>query len=375
MLRARKVAKKRTSKSVNRMVDKKVLGNEPDLRGDTSNTDLIKALSWYRTFYDKEDSKKFTIAYMLEEKQDKEFVRSLRKVDADKFSNLGFIARILSLGGVIPIESLEHFWERVRALPSSLVDAVDTPAAAATVAPVSVQDRVRNRAENLIADLEDSLDIFYRDGETFNAVEFLRANDVKGQVASKIADYYRPLYAEVFDALQGKDPQLKEAYSSYKKAGLKTYVDLVKSILSACETMTEVTKKVRKPRAKKEKPAAVLVAKVKYKAEDETFKIKSENPANLIGASQAWLFNTKYRALTVLNALGPTGLSVKGTTVTGFDEKTSVTKKLRKPEVTLGEVTKGGKITLRKLMETIKTKETPATGRINNEVVLVRIIK
>jgi hypothetical protein len=73
--------------------------------------------------------------------------------------------------------------------------------------------------------------------------------------------------------------------------------------------------------------------------------------------------------------MGPTGITVKGTTLIGYDDKTSVTKTLRKPQETLKRVLEGGKLVLRKMMDEIKSKEKPARGRINMDVVLVRVAK
>ena len=69
------------------------------------------------------------------------------------------------------------------------------------------------------------------------------------------------------------------------------------------------------------------------------------------------------------------GISVKGTTLIGFDEKTSITKKLRKPEATLKTVVEGGKVGLRKVMENINCKPSDANGRLNKETVILRVLK
>ena len=116
-------------------------------------------------------------------------------------------------------------------------------------------------------------------------------------------------------------------------------------------------------------------AKLKYKEKDEAFKIVSVRATDIIGANQLWVFNTKNKALIMYNAMGPAGLNIKGSSVTGFDEKTSMSKTLRKPENHLPKVADGGKVVLRRLLEGIKSKSKPANGRINAEMVLVRIIK
>jgi hypothetical protein len=145
--------------------------------------------------------------------------------------------------------------------------------------------------------------------------------------------------------------------------------------VSAAETRAVVAKTVRKPRKKKEKPASVVVSKLKYKEKDETYNVVSVDPKQIVGANQLWVFNSKYRTLAVYNAMGPAGLNVKGSTLTGWDEKTSVVKTLRKPTEQLNRLKDGGKIVLRKFMDEIKCKPKTATGRINKDVVLVRIIK
>ena len=240
---------------------------------------------------------------------------------------------------------------------------------------ISIQERVINRANELIGEIEDHVDNYYRDGTAFKPVDWLSQRDVKPMIAQKIADYYKPLYAEIFDALNAKDEQLKEAYSSWKKPKLKAYLEFIKSIVAAAETRATLVKATRKPRKKKEKPASAIVAKLKYKEKDEQYNVTSIDPKQIIGCNQLWVFNTKYRTMAVYNAMGPAGLNVKGSTITGFDEKTSIVKKLRKPEVQVPKLLDGGKVILRKFMDDIKCKSKEATGRINNETILLRIIK
>jgi hypothetical protein len=79
--------------------------------------------------------------------------------------------------------------------------------------------------------------------------------------------------------------------------------------------------------------------------------------------------------MAVYNAMGPAGLNVKGSTIIGFDEKTSIVKKLRKPTEQVNKLLDGGKVVLRKFMDEIKCKPKEANGRINNEIILLRIIK
>ncbi len=109
--------------------------------------------------------------------------------------------------------------------------------------------------------------------------------------------------------------------------------------------------------------------------ENKEYKIVSINPADIIGADQLWVFNTKYRMLKKFQAMGPSGLSVKGTTLQGYNPDESIQKKLRKPDEILPQVLSGGKRVMKKLMGEINSKESPiSNGRINGDTILLRVL-
>ena len=364
-----------------KFADEKYMGSEPDLRGDVSNVQVSSAYNWYNYFYDAEQAKAWVIEYLNEfYKSEKELIKNANRIDSNLARTIGWNCRILLLGGNLPDEIKERNIGKIRTLAGAASTRTSPQAEEGIkkeeVKPViSIQERVTNRANELIADIEGHLDNFYRDGEVFKPSDWLSQHDVKPAIAQRIAEYYKPLYAELYDAYNGKNAQLKEAYSSWKKPKLKIYLEFVKSIVSAAETRATVVKAARKPRKKKEKPASVIVSKLKFKEKDDEYKVVSVDPKQIVGSNQLWVFNTKYRTLAVYNAMGPAGLNVKGSTVIGFDEKTSIVKKLRKPDQQLKSLLDGGKVVLRKFMDSIKCKSKEATGRINTDTVLVRIIK
>lgn len=356
-------------------IDQQFHGDEPIINADASTTEIIRAWNWYNYYHNSDDAKAFVLAYLKSTKQ-KDLAQKVGKVDSHKLRTIGWNCRILTNGGSFPDATLKNMWARLKKLASETVE----DEAPAEVKVISIQDRIASRAGDLIAHLEDQIDLFIKNGKSeFDIAAWVREQAIKPQVAKRIVDYYNPLYSELFDAYKGSDKELRVAYSHWKKAGLKKYMEFVKVIITACDmqvviAQTEI-KKSRKPRKKKVKPAGVLVAKLQYKAQDEDFKIASAKPTEIVGAQQVWVFNVKYRTLTVLNALGPAGLSVKGTTIIGFDEKTSITKKLRKPDQILPRVVDGGKVLLRNLMKEIKTRDVAAKGRINNDTIILRAIK
>jgi hypothetical protein len=377
-----------------KFADEKYMGTEPDLRGEVSNADVINAYNWYNYFYDADQAKAWIIQYLKEfHKTEKDLIKNANRIDANHCRTSGWTCRILLLGGDLPQELKDRNEARIRTLAAAGAKSDIGEAASEeeegghkeVKQVISIQERVANRANELIAGMEENLDAYYRDGTTFKPSEWFFKHDVKPAIAKRIADHYKPLYSEAYDALEifgksarnlsEKEEQLQEAYSHYKKPKLKAYVEFLRDIISSAETRSVVVKAARKPRKKKEKPASAVVAKLKFKEKDETYNVVSVDPKQIIGCNQLWVFNTKYRTLAVYNAMGPAGLGVKGSTLTGFDEKTSIVKKLRKPDIQLKALLEGGKIVLRKFMDNIKCKEKTANGRINKETVLVRIIK
>lgn len=354
-------------------IDEQFFGEEPTLTEDATDSQVIRAWNWYNYFHDHEDAKKYVLAY-LKQQGKQELLDQIEKVHSHKLVTLGWNCRLLSKGSTLPRTIKLKTLEKIVALAKA--QAAEDAKQKEEASTVSIQDRVAAKANDLIGSLEEQIDIFLIKGKNeFNPEKWFQENGIKPAIAKRISEFYGPLYSELFDAYKGVDEQLKEAYKNWKKPKLKKYMEFVKSIVSVAEQQSVTVKVDRKPRKKKVKPASVLAAKLQFKAEDTENNISSIKPADVVGAQQLWFYNTKYRTLSVLMALGPAGLSIKGTTVTGFDEKTSITKKLRKPKEVLRTVVEAGKVPLKSLMGQIKSKAMKAKGRINSEVVLLRAIK
>jgi hypothetical protein len=370
---------RKATKSTQKSLDVIYMGKEPDLsKGVKSQSEIIQAWNWYNYFHDSDKAKEYVLTYLKAAKADKEAIKNVSRIPSHNLNSIGWTCRILSNGGKLPKELVERTFTRLGALTKQEAkNPEQDPVTSVEVKPViSIQERVANRTSELIGDLEEQIDSFLNDPtHSFKVSDWLRQKDVKPTIAQHIAEYYKPLYSELFDAIAGKDEDLKEGYKRWKKPQLKAYMELVKSIVSESESRSVIVKAVRKPRKKKEKPAAVIVAKVKYKESDDELGLVSESPTQILGSNQIWVFNTKYRTLSVYNAMGPAGLGVKGTSLIGYDEKTSITKKLRKPKEQISTLTQGGKIVLRKFMDDVKCKPKEASGRINTDTIIVRIIK
>ena len=140
------------------------------------------------------------------------------------------------------------------------------------------------------------------------------------------------------------------------------------------EVEAKEAKANRKPKARKLQPKEKIVAKMKYMKSNEPLKLVSINPTDIIGAKELWVFNTKTRKLGKYVAAEYQDLGVKGTTITGFNEHTSICKTLRKPEEKLKEFKSAGKVQLRKFLDDINATDTKMNGRINEEIVLLKVV-
>lgn len=237
---------------------------------------------------------------------------------------------------------------------------------------VTVQDRIRQATSDFIAEVDEWLD---KEDYVQSPAAYLRTKN-KAIHANKAREYYKRQFDEMREVISGKDDSLKEGYASFKKPALKKRFDFLERILTDLAAYAKVKVSTRKPRKTKVKTAAQLVSKVKYKQKDDTFKLTSIAPENVIGAKTFYVFNSKYRTLGMYVAADEIkGLSIKGATIQGFDEAKSIKKKLRKPERWLPVVLTGGKVALRHLFEEIHAVASTLNGRINPETVLLRTLK
>lgn len=245
---------------------------------------------------------------------------------------------------------------------------------AATGNRVSPAILVKRKGEEFLADLETIVDNWQAD-EQYSLYNELKAKEIPGIVAKSIADYYMPLLNELKEALVRKpDPQLKEAYAHFKPADLKRYAAFVERLATDAQTYVTGKKAQRKPRKKKEKAAGALVAKVKYQKESKELKITSVHPEKIIGAAAVLLFNTKYNTLSYLVSSSKTGFTITGTTIQNLDNEKSFKKTLRKASENIQAFVTAPKAKTIKMIETLKTTRSETTGRLSDDVLILKVL-
>jgi hypothetical protein len=355
-------------------IEERFYGPEPTWNSDKEVTsqELGNAYNWYNYFYDHKVGKKYVIDYLKSQKTGRDVLDKISALPDEKFSTIGWTCRIVSRGAILSDVSKE--WMKSR-LQSIIYDT--KPKEQPKISGVNIQQRMAIQLDSYLAEFEEQLDKFVTNGykTEFKPYDWLRSKDVKGPNAARIASFYKAKLEEIIEVMENPDDQLKEAYSHMAKSELKRLLEFYTNIVTDCGQISHNSKISRKPRAKKRKTLNQIVSKIKYKTQDDTFKIKSIAPTEFIGAMILWIFNTKTRKLGVYHASNPDGLNIKGTTILNYDEKKSIGKTIRKPEQILPNVTQGGKVILRNLMDDINSKETLLNGRINKDIVLLRATK
>lgn len=239
------------------------------------------------------------------------------------------------------------------------------------IVPVKKTNTSRALYENLVDEIQGMEDDMFTKKVDFK--EWSTKRHIPQDILDKILKFYRPRLEEVFEIYDGKDEQLNEAYSKFDKSKikimLKWYLDLIKALELGPQKVI-ITRKARKVKVKS---PVQLVKQMKYMREFPELKISSVSGEKVVGADILYLYNTKTRKLACVHALLGKKLSVKGTTLLNCNETSTTQKTLRKPELQLKEFLTGGKAFMQKYYDSITSKDSPFSGRINSDTLLLKV--
>lgn len=345
--------------------------DEPVLDQNNYNVSLTSALVWYRDNVDEKKIRKFAIEYFAKLGKKKEVI-AINKANDYDVRQLGVLCRLVSNENVLSdehmktIDNLVDHIIRKEALPQKIKEdkTVIVP-----VATVSIQDRMDEKAHDLAGEIEGAIDEFVTNKTSFSAKNYLAANQVAAPIAKRIGDIFAKRIPEIKEAIDGDDAQLVEGYSQFNKRELKKFLAFLEEIVSDCQQQVQNAKASRAPRKRKAASPTKVVSKMKFMKEFAELKLKSCKPEDILTSSELWVYNTKYRKLVVYKTDGGT-LSVKGTTILGFDIKESKSMTLRKPEEFFNGLSMG-KRALNGALKKLTTKPTVPNGRINEECILL----
>jgi len=254
-------------------------------------------------------------------------------------------------------------------------------AAKATVPVMNIQDRIREQAVGMSDEIDAAIDAWIVDPEAFDPkafkmVSLLRGKGAKAAQARYIKGFFARGLAELQELASGNaDEQLREGYKFASRKNVKKLIEFYESIAQACEQIAAEAKVLKKPRAKKVKPAEELVKKIKFKMTDDKLGVASVPAAGLIGAQAAIVYNAKTRKIGMYISKTSAGLNVKGTSIIDFTEK-SVQKTLRKPVEQLKDFKlQNTQRRVETWLSAIKATDTMLNGRMNQDIMILKVFK
>jgi hypothetical protein len=365
--------------------DEKYTGTEPEWTADAADWDnerfdnrLRKSFYYYNYYYSQKDCKKYVIDWLQKNsKLSIEEVRAFNRA-GDRLLPMTVCSLIMAHRKGMPFRG-----RHIEFIIDSVMDVISKaePEEAPVIATAeqvynrpTIQDRLAERTSEIIGELEGIFDdVATGVKNPTKLYDFLVANNVVQSQLGKYEDLYKTRRAELELAQSRTDAQVTEGYRHLKAADFKRITGWIDDLLAAVDQYRGVKKSLKKARVKKAPSKEKVIAKLKYCKTDAVLKLVSINPADIVGASELWTYNIKSRKLGKYVAAAYQTLTVKGTSLVNFDTDKSVCKTLRKPDEKLKEFAKAGKIQLRKFLDDIKATESKMNGRMNADIVLLRV--
>lgn len=347
---------------------------DPNTKADDLDLAIEKALYWYRQNYRLPTAKAWVREYLQSIGRDED-ADICSRADKSHFRFISSYCRMAVRG--FPLG--EKFQSLIEKHISELLKNASTNTTVES--KPSVQDRIAAKADAVLCDLEPVIDrvvAAVQGGKRKDSslTDWIGKSDLNRPLAMIVRERLQGLLDEFSAAHSGSDPDLREGYSHFKKTSLKHMVDVLESAISNLDDRLGVLKASRKPRKRKPQTAEKQVKGLKYLNRNEQFGVDSITPQAMIGSQGLIVFNTKNNKATVFVAAEPkAGLSVKGSTVVGFDESKSCEKTVRKPDEFLKNKD-GCRKTFAsavRYLTGVKTKCAVPTGRVNKHCLLLQV--
>ena len=361
----------------------KYVGFEPEWKFQPTEENRISSLAnafqWYNYHYGKREAKEMLCHYLEinHRPKDAKLMRGIS--DSQIRVTPAWVCRMTLLGLALNEHEQSIIDEQISQMLKSKQEIKKAAATDEENAQVklTIQDHLREKASECAGELEGMFDDFITAGAKMSAdfkpIALIRGMNISPQMIPNITKVWDLRLAEFNEVLEGEDEQLVEGYSHLSKAQLKQCVKFCETVLADCSSYISIKKVERKPRAKKAISPERQSGKFKYLKEFTELGLKSENPAKLVNASEAWLYDTAKRKLIHVMADAHLGtFTVKGSAIIAFDALTTVQKTLRKPAEQIKAVMSGGKPAMRKSFGDIKSTETKFTGRGNENMIILK---
>lgn len=358
-------------------------GPEPQWKEQPGENDRFSAMTrmfnWYNYHYGKKEAKDCIVDWLLRNDRVAESKAFDKIPEASVYKiGIGWICRANLLG----LELTDSELEKINTAIADYLEAGKSvkeviEVAETTVAKPNIQDRLREKMQEAAGELEGMYDEMIIAGGKMSAdykpLSLLRSLNVAPQMVGSIAEVWERRLVELKAVNAGKDADLAEGYGHWGKLQVRNFIKFAEQVVADCGAYVQIKKVERKPRAKKAVLPEKVVSKFKYCKEFADLKLKGESATKLVGASEAWLYDTAKRKL--IHVVADTHLgtfTVKGSAIIGFDPAATTQKTLRKPAEQIKSITSVGKPAARKAFKDIKATEVKWNGRGNENLLILK---
>ena len=372
---------------VYREVDVKYVGDEPtypSLEEQQAWTDseyrtqVMRSLNWYAHTQDKKKSAEWLNQFLARNPRRQKIADSVKRGDIWPGPTVGFALRAGRVGLALRFGTLRTLVKQLKQADKG----VDTSNQIVEVVvddkpKFNIQERMAEKTAEFLGELEGRFDDYMTEfkGEP-KLVELMTQMNVPAVQVKTVTEFISKKIAEFEEVNSSKDSQVLEAYKHLGKRQITAIIKWWTQALSDANSYNVVKKASKAPRKKKAVLPEKVVAKLKYAKEFKELALKSADPTTILTAQELWVYNTKTRKLGIYIADQYAGvLTVKNSSIIGFDATASVQKTLRKPKDQIKEFSANGKPAAKKWFKGIKSTEIKLNGRISTDVILLKVYK
>jgi hypothetical protein len=372
---------------VYREVDVKYVGDEPvypSLEEQQAWTDseyrtqVMRTLNWYAHTQDKKKSAEWLSQFLARNPRRQKLADSVKRGDIWPGSTVGFALRAGRVGLALRFGTLRTLVKQLKQADKGIDTSNQVVEVVVDDKPkFNIQERMAEKTAEFLGELEGRFDDYLTEfkGEP-KLVELMTQMNVPAVQVKTVTEFISKKIAEFEEVNSTKDSQLLEAYKHLGKRQVTAMIKWWTQALSDANSYNVVKKASKAPRKKKAVLPEKVVAKLKYAKEFKELALKSADPTTILTAQELWVYNTKTRKLGIYIADQYAGvLTVKNSSIMGFDAAASVQKTLRKPKEQIKEFSANGKPAAKKWFKGIKSTEIKLNGRISTDVILLKVYK
>ena len=343
--------------------------NEPVFSPSDYRASIMQNLNFYNIEVESDVKKNWTLEYWLSQGKD---ISGLDRLHDAQFNQLGVLVRLMERGIELQPNHLKYLDDKYIEFKGSRASKKED------IRPKSVDkvktstDKIDEQRAEVCAEIDAELDnITIKEKRTMNVKSLIQGKNVSQGACKLIAETYKRQADDFSNLISNPDSELKEAYSNLSRKTIKLIGEFLNDVIS----ISEQVKKSAKPRKKKERPPAIVVAKVKYLQEYAPLDLKSVHPTKIVGADVVYLFNVKLRKMFYYVATEGEKLTVAGTTILNYDIIKSGSKTIRKPEIffsPLIDLNAVNKREFHKMFSGVNSILAKAPGQISEDHIIVK---